>query len=339
VVLGLTLWPKLTSATSQTTKIDLVSTFADFRSRFNKTYDSLAEMRYRMSVFEASLAFIAAHNALPDTTYTLGINQFSDITWEEFAASHLNHPDDKNPLYGLSRQVQPPAIKAGPPDEKRINWYERGVVARVKNMGSCRANYAFAITAIVEEAYALFHKTKAPVLSEQEVIDCSKIYENQGCQGGSAVFSMYYIRDFGVNTAKNYPYTGKEGECRKDMHGKGPYRPKKWWTIDGGPERMLDALVERPLTAGMVIQEDFKHYKGGIYNPKECKGDPRYQVNSIGFDISTHEPHFIAKNFWGESWGEKGFFRIAMAPGKGVCGFTGPYLSTYAIIEPKEQEN
>lgn len=42
-----------------------------------------------MSIFYENLAKIEAHNATPGITYTEGVNQFTDLTQEEFVATYL----------------------------------------------------------------------------------------------------------------------------------------------------------------------------------------------------------------------------------------------------------
>lgn len=320
------------SESEETVQTDaLVAQFNDFRKTFNRTYSSLADMEYRMNVFTKTLEDIERHNSASNSSYTLGINQFSDMSFEEFISFQTVDLSFMKEI-----PVRNPDLLKGSAD-RVVNWTERGVVTPVKDMRNCNANYAFGVNAIVEEAYALHEKTAAPVLSDQEVVDCSTIYDNLQCKGGSSTFSMYYVRDFGVNLESDYPYTGKDQGCRKDIAGKGRYRPKKWWTIGEGPENMVNQLRIQPTTAGFVIKPDFKSYKSGVYNNNDCLGEPHYLVNAVGFNLDAKEPFFLAKNFWGTNWGENGYFRVAMAEGRGVCGFTGPWYSTYAIIEPKEQ--
>ncbi len=48
---------------------------------------------YRLSVFTQNYLIIEAHNANPENTYTMGINQFSDLTPEEFREIYLMKND------------------------------------------------------------------------------------------------------------------------------------------------------------------------------------------------------------------------------------------------------
>lgn len=51
------------------------------------------------------------------------------------------------------------------------------------------------------------------VLSEQELIDCDSLY-NQGCNGGLMDYAYeFIINNGGIDTKKDYPYTGLDGDC------------------------------------------------------------------------------------------------------------------------------
>lgn len=64
-----------------------------------------------------------------------------------------------------------------------FDWREKRAVSRVKDQGQCGSCWAFAGVSTIESA--TFIKTGILFdLSEQQAVDCSRAFGNQGCQGG-----------------------------------------------------------------------------------------------------------------------------------------------------------
>ena len=60
--------------------------FEEFKSTYGRDY-TLEENIYRFGVFITNLKKINAHNADKTQTYTMGVNQFTDMTTEEFVSN------------------------------------------------------------------------------------------------------------------------------------------------------------------------------------------------------------------------------------------------------------
>ena len=61
--------------------------FEDFEKEYERTYASEAERQKRLGIFRENLRKIEGMQK--SRTFRVGINNFTDMTWEEFKESHL----------------------------------------------------------------------------------------------------------------------------------------------------------------------------------------------------------------------------------------------------------
>lgn len=78
-----------------------------------------------------------------------------------------------------------------------------------KIVGSC---WAFSTIGAVESINQIV-TGEMITLSEQELVDCDTSY-NQGCNGGLMDYAFQFIiKNGGIDSDKDYPYTGRDGKC------------------------------------------------------------------------------------------------------------------------------
>ena len=125
----------------------------EFEVAFGKKYSS-RERLVRRAYFERSLQRVAAHNA-GDHSWKAGINQFSDLSDEEFRSKVLMRPQkcSATNTVGVPGAAENKKQKADLPPS--IDWRTRGVVSEVKNQGGCGSCWTFSTTGALESHLAL----------------------------------------------------------------------------------------------------------------------------------------------------------------------------------------
>lgn len=74
--------------------------------------------------------------------------------------------------------------------------------------------------ASIEGQNAIKHNTKVD-LSPQELVDCSRKYGNQGCDGGWMDDGFSYVKDNGISKQSDYAYTGHDDTCKSSRNSAG----------------------------------------------------------------------------------------------------------------------
>ncbi len=96
-----------------------------------------------------------------------------------------------------------------------VDWVQQGAVLPVKNSGGmCAASYAVSSAGALESLRKIL-KGELKKLSEQEILDCSAKYGNNGCSNGLPVNTYKYVVDHGISDDSEYPYTGTVKACQK----------------------------------------------------------------------------------------------------------------------------
>jgi len=284
-----------------------------FKVKYEKGFLSATHHDERKSIFAANLERIEKHNAEHAEgkhSYWLGVNQFADLTNEEFVDLHtgLIAAPTGQKTANLSHIAAPSSY----------DWREHGAVTPVKNQGQCGSCWSFSTTGTAEGAIAIATGNLVS-LSEQNLMDCN--YNNNGCNGGYPEYALdYIIRNGGIDTEADYPYQMSRGYCR--YSNANSYTIKGVGRVSSGSESDLKRAVSMVPVSVCIdcAHYSFQMYQGGVYDEPSCSSYRLdHAVLAVGYGSEYGKDYWLVKNSWGASWGDAGY--IKMSRGKNnQCG-------------------
>lgn len=297
--------------------------FANFQERFSKRYENIQEMETRFQIFRTNLRNIILHNLDHTQNFTMGINQFTDLTAQEFKDMYVNGRKENLGSFGCKS-----FSSGGSGLPSSVDWRNNGVVNSVRDQGQCGSCWAFATTANAESVWAI-SSGKLLDLSEEFLVDCASGvgYYNMGCNGGQPDSAFKYMINNGQCTEASYPYkagvTKTAGSCQKCTSVEVSFSS----CSDVTPKDQVSlaaAVAKQPVV--IAIEADtryFQSYSGGILDSTECGTSLDHAVEIIGYGSQNGVDYWIVRNSWGSSWGEGGYFRIKKTSSTndiGICG-------------------
>merc|ERR1712226_21962 len=343
--------------------------FEQYKAKFNKVYKNEADERVHFRQYLTNAQKVLQHNRFSGKSWELGINEFTDMTEQEFSVRLMDRESLYLPYPEEGMEFECPdryTMKNNIPSEweTTVDWRDAaqnplGVVAvtAVKDQGGCGSCYTFSATATMEGAMCMAGQYDCSTwtgLSEQQILDCGSYnlarddeeewFDFHGCSGGwqsNVIQFNYYTR--GVVENSIYPYTsgktGRTGECQVMQKVAYPDRYICGTTSKSGANatEVKEALFNKgPLAIGMYVGGSFSSYTSGVYVPaaSDCPNLEKTGINhamtAVGYGTENGLDYWLIKNSWGPNWGDGGYIKVVR--GVNACGIEGNIAYTQKMV-------
>ncbi|XP_065856841.1 senescence-specific cysteine protease SAG39-like [Euphorbia lathyris] len=287
-------------------------------SLYGRVYKDSTEKEMRFNIFKQNVHLIESFNKDEAKSFKLGINQFADLTNQEFKAS-------RNRFKGhmCSEQVGPFRYENISAVPTSMDWRKKGAVTAIKDQGQCGSCWAFSTVAAVEGITQLT-TGKLISLSEQELVDCDTKGEDQGCEGGLMDDGFkFIIGNQGITTETNYPYDAADGTCKTKKEANHAAKITGYEDVPANDEAsLMKAVANQPIAVAIDASgSEFQFYSSGIFTGS-CGTELDHGVTAVGYGSSGGMNYWLVKNSWGSQWGEEGYIRMQkdIDANEGLCG-------------------
>ena len=100
-------------------------------TRYGRVYSDINEKEERFKIFKENVAFIESSNNAGNKLYKLSVNQFADLTNEEFTASRNRFKGHECSTKTTTFKYENATVPA------TMDWRKKGAVTPIKDQGQC----------------------------------------------------------------------------------------------------------------------------------------------------------------------------------------------------------
>jgi cysteine peptidase B len=282
--------------------------FTNFIKKYNKTFTS-SQKRYKDNIFFENKK-LASYLQFKNPYATFGVNEFSDLSPEEFKIRHNSQKFYQ--IYKMLPKTKTNFIHSNSPSISGIDWRNYGAVTRVKNQGNCGSCWSFSAIGNIEGQWYMAGYNVSS-LSEQELVSCDTI--DNGCDGGLPVNAFLWLQQANggyVSSYNDYPYVSGDGNvpaCSLSSRNNTRAQICGYHELPNDENAMASWLSKHgPISIG-VDATSWQYYISGILT--NCISEQvDHAVLLVGFNNTHNPPYWIIKNSWGTNWGENGYIRV-----------------------------
>ncbi|KAK9053906.1 hypothetical protein SSX86_024981 [Deinandra increscens subsp. villosa] len=287
--------------------------------RYGRNYKDPEEKERRSQIYQKNVHYIETFNNAMNKGYKLAVNEFADLTNEEFKTTRNRFKAHEcSPSTPAFRYENVTAVPSS------VDWRKKGAVTPIKDQGQCGCCWAFSAVAAMEGITQL--KTgKLVSLSEQELVDCDTSGVDQGCEGGLMDNAFdFIVNNKGLTTETNYPYTGVDGTCNSKSESNHAATITGHEDVPANSESaLLKAVASQPVSVAIDASgSDFQFYSSGVFKG-DCGTELDHGVTAVGYGTSDDgTKYWLVKNSWGTSWGLEGYIMMQrdVEAKEGICG-------------------
>jgi len=280
--------------------------FSSWMQQHKKVYANDQEAEHRFESFKWNYDFV--HNWDAKTKgFQIGLNKFADLNSQEFTSQFNGMRVRKT--YTKPTEVSTVGLPAS------VDWNAAGFVTPIKNQGQCGGCWSFSATGSLESAIAIAINSAPVGLSEQNLLDCSGSYGNQGCNGGLMDDAFeYIINNQGIDTEASYPYEAQDNSQCYYLSADSAGYCTGYTDVTSGSESALQVAVAQQPTSVAIDAglPSFQLYTSGVYYEPACSSTALdHGVLAVGYGVDGSSDYWEVKNSWGTDWGMSGYIWMA----------------------------
>ncbi|CAH8429632.1 unnamed protein product [Schistosoma rodhaini] len=292
--------------------IDYYLLWLTWQLRYNQYYQKTNELK-NFYYWQLNVQKILLHNLYYDLgikTYRKSINQYTAINWNEF----YNQKIKKNNQYFKNIKKMNKLRNNNNNNDNNnnlpdyVDWRNNDTVTPVKTQEDCASSWAIASIEALEGQVKIKTGTLTP-LSSQQLVDCAGDHE---CVENPVSVAFDFIKQNGVESQQDYPFTGKVGNCTYDSSKK-VTTISSYIQVDDNEKELQKAVYNiGPIAVRIAMTQEFLTYGSGVLLIDDCQNEEPFEsVLVVGYGIENDIPYWLVKFNLGEEFGDHGYIKLA----------------------------